>query len=169
MCETKSVTSSLYLDMNEGLPDVSGYEESLAEVTKDFVNDNIDEATYEKISDQLNAEIDKGHNYIFVGKVGSFCPVVAGVGGGLLLRDQNGKMYAAAGTKGYRWMEADMVREKGLESSIDESYYNHLVDDAIDAINTAGYPFDVDYNKFVSDWKPVDPEFINKPAEITSP
>lgn len=169
MCETKSATSSLYLDMNEGLPDVSGYEESLAEVTKDYVNDNIDEVTYENISDQLNAEIDKGHNYIFVGKVGSFCPVIPGVGGGLLLRDQNGKMYAAAGTKGYRWMEADMVRDKGLENSIDESYYNHLVDDAIDAINTAGYLFDVDYNKFVSDWKPVNPDFINKPAEITSP
>ena len=26
LCETKAVTSALYLDMNEGLPDVSSYE-----------------------------------------------------------------------------------------------------------------------------------------------
>jgi len=32
MCETKSVTSALYLDMNEDLPDVSDYEKS----TKNF-------------------------------------------------------------------------------------------------------------------------------------
>ena len=36
MCETKAVTSGLYLDMNEGLPDVSGYEKELEKLKKDI-------------------------------------------------------------------------------------------------------------------------------------
>ena len=31
ICETKSVTSALYLDTNETLPDVSGYEKELGD------------------------------------------------------------------------------------------------------------------------------------------
>jgi len=115
-CETKSVTTALYLDFNENLKDV-------------------DE-----------------HNYEFVGKVGSFVPVVDGVGGGVLVREKDGKYYAATGTKKpngkevYRWLEAEQVKILGLEDKVDLSYFNNLANTAIETIDKFG-----DFNDFVSD------------------
>lgn len=102
MCETKTVTSALYLDMNEDLDE-----------------------------DQ--------HDYHFVGRAGLFCPILPGSGGGILLRQTKDGGYAAAtGTKGYRWMESEMVKELGKEKEIDISYYNHLVDEAVKEISLYG-------------------------------
>ena len=115
MCETKQVTSALYLDMNEGLPE-----------------------------DQ--------HDYKFVGKVGLFCPVKPGCGGGILVRESDdkktgGKKYSAAtGSKGYRWMEAEMVKALGKEDCIDKSYYQKMCDTAVHDISEFG-----DFEWFVSD------------------
>lgn len=114
VCETKSVSSALYLDMNEKLPEGE-------------------------------------HNYQFVGKVGLFCPMKPGCGGGELLREAkdvegNVKYASATGAKGYRWMESEMVKELGKEADIDRSYYDKLVDDAVDAISQYG-----DFEQFVSD------------------
>ena len=94
--------------------------------------------------------IDSGHSYHFVGKVGQFCPIKQGCGGGDLLRtgedkDGNLKYYAVTGSKGYKWLESEMVRELGKEDDIDRSYYNKLVDDAKDAISEYG-----DFEWFVS-------------------
>ena len=140
MCETKSVSSALYLDMNENLP-------------KDE------------------------HNYHFVGKVGLFCPMKAGRNGGELLRESkdaagNLKYTSATGAKGYRWLESEMVKELGKENDIDRSYYNRLVDDAVDAISKYG-----DFEQFVSDdsgsdsppWKaPCGKESCSKCPELTN-
>jgi hypothetical protein len=107
MRETKAVTSALYLDMNESLPEGE-------------------------------------HNYRFIGKVGQFCPVKEGCGGGVLLRETvNSKTKekgyaAAAGSKGYRWLESEMVRELKKESDIDRSYYDRMVDGAVKAISAFG-------------------------------
>ena len=90
--------------------------------------------------------IEDGHNYIFVGKVGRFCPIKPGCDGGILYRESEGKYFAAAGTKGYRWLESEMVREEGLEDNIDISYYENLVNDAVDSIAEYG-----DYEWFVSE------------------
>ena len=114
MCETKSVTSALYLDTNEDLPEGE-------------------------------------HSYHFVGKVGLFCPIKPGHGGGELLRegkdkDGNVKYSSATGAKGYRWLESEMVRELHKEDSIDRSYYNKLVDAAVETISKYG-----DFEMFVSD------------------
>ena len=81
-----------------------------------------------------------------MGKVGSFCPIKKGFGGGLLMREKDGKYYAATGTKGYRWLEAEMVRTLKKEDSVDESYYQSLVDDAIETISQYG-----DFEAFVKD------------------
>lgn len=156
MCETKSVTSSLYLDMNEDLPNVSAAECDLAKLEKQFKDGKVKEYDYENLSYILLDEISKGHDYRFIGKVGRFCPVVSGIGGGLLRREKDGKYYAVTGTKkkdgsSYRWLEAEMVKELGKENYIDESYYTSLVDDAIEAVNKAGEPFGIDYNMFVDD------------------
>lgn len=114
MCETKSVSTSLYLDMNEDLPE--------------------DE-----------------HKYTFIGKIGNFCPIKTGCGGGELLREGkdkegNTKFSSATGAKGYRWLESEMVKELGKENDIDRSYYNKLVDDAVDTISQYG-----DFEWFASD------------------
>ena len=110
LCVTKSVKTSLYLDLNEDLPE--------------------DE-----------------HNYIFIGKTGQFCPILKGCGGGELysLRGED-KYYSVAGTKGYRFLESEMVRNLGKEDDIDESYFIKLANDAINHISEFG-----DYEWFVSD------------------
>ena len=124
MCETKSVSTALYLDMNENLPDET-------------------------------------HDYHFIGKVGRFCPILPGHGGGLLMREKDGKYYAATGTKGFRWLESEMVKKLRKECDIDYSYYYKLVNDAEDAINNAGAPFGIDYSKFVDD------NYIPLPSSVT--
>ena len=91
------------------------------------------------------------HDYHFVGKVGSFCPILPGHGGAELLREGkdkegNVKYSAATGSKGYRWLEAEMVKTLGKEKDIDRSYYNKLVDDAVNTISQYG-----DFEQFVSD------------------
>lgn len=98
LCETKTVTTALYLDMNEALAE--------------------DE-----------------HDYHFVGKAGRFCPILPGKGGGLLMREKEGKYSFATGSKGYRWLESEMVKELGRENDIDRSYYNAMVDEAKSAID----------------------------------
>lgn len=101
-CETKTVTSALYLDMNEDLDE-----------------------------DQ--------HDYHFVGRAGSFCPIKPGCGGGLLLRQtKDGGFAFATGTKGFRWMEAEMVSSLHKEDDIDDLYYKNLVDDAVKEISLYG-------------------------------
>ena len=122
MCETMQVTSSMYLDMNETLPDGE-------------------------------------HNYHFIGRVGQFCPIKPGYGGGVLLRegkDKEGniKYDAVTGTlkpdkTPYRWLETEMVKALGKEDDVDRSYYDKLVDDAVAAISEYG-----DFEWFISDDQP---------------
>lgn len=125
LCQTMSVRTCMYLDLNEPREEIQG----------------------------------EYHNYHFVGKVGEFCPVKEGVGGGILLRElskdqqeSTGKRFAAVtGTKkqntkdeAYRWMESETVKLLGLEGSIDRSYFDYLVDQAVDTIRQYG-----DFDLFV--------------------
>ena len=111
MCETKSATSSLYLDFNENLPEGE-------------------------------------HKYSFVGKVGGFCPIKPGYDGGELVRQSSdGKSYSyAAGSKGWRWKESSIVRDKYLENEIDRRFYDQQCEAAIETISQYG-----DWDWFVSD------------------
>lgn len=114
MCETKSVTSALYLDMNETLPE-------------------------------------NEHDYHFIGKVGLFCPIKSGCGGGELVRegtDKEGniKYSSVTGAKGYRWLESENVKLLEKQKDIDRSYYDSLIDGAIEAISQYG-----DFERFVAD------------------
>ncbi|MDO4292092.1 MAG: DUF5906 domain-containing protein [Eubacteriales bacterium] len=146
MCETKSVTSALYLDLNEGLPDVSEYEKLLSNDESKYRKGQISDITWESSKRELMPRIAAGHNYRFIGKVGQFCPIRDGDGGGILLREKDGKYYAVGGTKDHRWMESEVVRELGKEDSIDIAYYNTMVDKAVAAISKYG-----DFERFVSD------------------
>lgn len=168
MCEAFSVKSALYLDMNEKLPDVSEYEK--ISTLRNRRSDHLTKSDFrfleahKDISDEeLANEIAKGHDYHFVGKVGQFCPIKPGKGAGILVREQNGKYYAAAGTTGFRWLESEVVRSSGTEDNVDKSYYTKLVDDAVDTISEYG-----DFEWFVSDDTYVSPpkeDFMNIPED----
>ena len=172
LCETKSVTTALYLDMNENLPDVSAEEKEyaklrsmLSRVKKEHgvdilklreyytigeLYEILPEETAHKVMEtfrrieQLKGEIAKGHNYVFIGKVGLFAPVKPGRGGGLLMREKDGKYYAAGGTTGYRWLEAESAHDR-LEEIVDIRYFQNLADEAVEAIRKYG-----DFEDFVS-------------------
>ena len=156
MCETKSVKDALYLDMNEKLPDVSGYEKEHSVLWKDIC-DMISphDAEMERKcarAEELSDLIAQGHNYVFIGKVGQFCPMMDGFGGGVLLRQTENKKtgekgYAAVtGTKGYRWMESEMVKQLDKQDGVDRSYYDAMVDAAVQDISGYG-----DFEWFVSE------------------
>lgn len=161
MCETKSVKAgNIYLDLNEKLTDVSLEEKELAKHEEILRKNNydissvtdemmelLDEELQAKIvkSRELRERIAKGHDYRFIGRVGLFCPMKPGTGGGVLYRENNGKYYAVTGTSGYRWMEAEMVKSLGKEKDIDISYYEHLCDEAVNTISEYG-----DFESFVN-------------------
>ena len=145
MCETKSVTSSLYLDMNEKLPDVTIEENKLDKYNKMLKKGQISEGEYNTEVTALKKIIETGHDYHFIGKVGNFCPILPGKGGGLLVREKDGKYYAATGSKGYRWLESEMIRGTN-EAFIDRRYYDELVNEAIKTIEQYG-----DFEMFVTD------------------
>lgn len=163
--QTTSVGLGLYLDMNENLPDVSAEEKELSKIVSKWkkmgyeMTPNNDEQLV-KISDKVGSEIymlnpeeyhadyiracelddiiQKGHEYVFIGKAGSFCPVIPGADGGLLVRENKGKFAYASGSKGYRWLESEVIKTLGKENYIDKTYYAALVDKAVDAINKYG-------------------------------
>lgn len=149
MCITYQVKSALYLDMNEGLTVQSEAEKELAwrdkhDMPSEFIGYK-NPAFKEVSDDELRNAIAKGHNYIFIGRVGQFCPIKPGCGGGVLLREQNGKYHAATGSKGYRWLESEMVQELGKEDDIDLTYFNKLVDDAHKSVSEYG-----DFEAFIA-------------------
>ena len=124
MCETKSVSTALYLKEPESIIDL--------DTGKEIVLGKSDEPD-------------------FVGRIGLFCPIKPGRGGKELLRvskdkDGNVKYDAATGTKGYYWLESEAVKTLGKENDIDRSYYDKLVDNAIETISQYG-----DFNWFVAD------------------
>lgn len=189
MRETFSVKSALYLDMNEKLPDVSEYEKKLEKLESDYKKGKISDTTFEPEAAVLQEQINDGHNRQFVGKVGEFCPIKPGCGGGLLVREQNGKFYAATGTTGYRWLESEQFLKKADEDVevidpetgekkkiagaeiingnnddiIDRSFYDALVNDAIEAISKYGdYEWFVSDDPYVAKEKPL-PDFMNIP------
>ena len=186
LCETFSVKSALYLDMNEKLPDVRSYENELTKLEEKYKKGKMSDTTFESECARLQPLIDEGHKYVFIGKVGQFTPIKPGKGGGLLMREQNGKYYAATGTTGYRWLESEIIFKPTDETTeiinpddgkkkevvktaefydvddiVDKSYYNKLVDDAVATISQFG-----DFEWFVSD-DPYIPE--PKPDFMTVP
>lgn len=87
-------------------------------------------------------------NKQFIGKTGLFVPILPGAGGGTLLREKDGSYAAATNTTGFRWLEADTVKELHKEDDIDTSYFENLVDKAIANIEKFG-----SFAEFASDDK----------------
>lgn len=147
MCETFEVKAgNLYLDMNEALPDVTMFEDSLKKAKDQKKNGKITESQFDDIYNDLTEKIANGHNYRFIGRIGNFVPIKKGCGGGVLYRGNDSKYYAAAGTTGYRWLESEMVKQLEKTADIDESYYINLLNAAVEDISKFG-----DFEWFVSD------------------
>lgn len=103
-----------------------------------------DAALYLDLDEELGEE---EHDYHFVGRTGAFCPILPGRGGGILLRKNNkGQYHAVSGSKGYRWLEAELVKLNGKEDDIDLGYYRTLIDKAAEKISQYG-----DFEWFVDD------------------
>ena len=167
LCETFSVKTALYLDMNENLPDVSQYEAEFEKTENKYKKGKLSDTTFESICGELNDKIAEGHDYHFIGKVGQFTPIKPGKGGGLLMRQQGEKYYAAANSTGYRWLESELVSAPGNEENIDMSFYRNMTDKMIAEISKYG-----DFEWFASDdpyipeqTKPHMPDFMNIPVD----
>ena len=156
---------ALHLDMNEKLPDVSGYEKELEKLETKYKQGKLSDITFENECSILNTKIDEGHNYVFVGRVGQFCPIKPGHGGGILVVKRNGKIDSANGAKDFRWLEAEIIQGAN-EDLVDMNYFRKLIDDSVDSISKYG-----DFSWFVSDDPYVPKErpysFVDIPADIT--
>jgi hypothetical protein len=85
--------------------------------------------------------------YVFIGRAGSFCPILPNHGGGHLMRkESDGRFSAATGTKGYLWQDSELIRGTEFEQYIDKGYFDEHAEKAKDAISKYG-----DYNWFVED------------------
>lgn len=168
LCETKSVESALYLDMNENLHDEH---ENLylklkaARATQRAIEANAGgnfgptltkpqrlllEQFEDMTDEELAEKLASYHALKFVGRVGLFSPIKPGCGGGELVReskkpDGSTGYDAVTGTKGYLWLESEDVIKNNKQNDIDLSYYDNLVNQAIDTISEFG-----DYEWFVS-------------------
>ena len=75
------------------------------------------------------------HNMRLVGRSGSFVPVLEG--GATLYRVKDDHYYAVTGTKGHKWIEAE-IAESTPDLQIDMSYFEKLSDEAVKAIEEFG-------------------------------
>lgn len=108
MCETKSVTSGA-LYLDTGCDHLLGKDDPEPE-----------------------------HIYHFVGRAGRFTPIKPYHGGATLLREKDGKYYAVTGTKGYFWLESELIRGTDAQEGIDRSYYDRMVEEAVRDISQYG-------------------------------
>jgi len=112
MCETKSVTSSIYLDKNEGLPE--------GEHEYQFIG---------KVG--LFAPIKPGCGGGILVREGRASD------GSIKYDSVTGTLKPDRKTP-YRWLEAEFVKTMNKTDSIDESYYTKLVNDAVETISQYG-------------------------------
>lgn len=146
LCIVNEVQTAIYLDMNENLPQLDEREKKDLDILSDvFTNglsdeDPNQEKIFTKYGGKVLAELRyhelldkeaKAHNYIFVGKVGQFCPIKEGYGGGVLVREADGKYDAVAGSKGYRWLESETVRVLHKEDDIETGYFQDMASKAL--------------------------------------
>lgn len=167
-CDIKNVKKgAMYLDLNAFLPDVSAEEKEYKKLTKLLEKQDFRKFSQEQIEQrllELDGIIASGHVYEFVGKTGQFTAVKKEYGGAVLLCLNDGKYNSVTGSKGYRWLESYMV-EDNWQDAVDKSFYEHLADDAIDAINKYG-----DFYEFASDAPAPEPLYDNgRPIYIDGP
>ena len=105
-CETRKVDKgNIYLDFNE-------YDETV----------HILKSGKEKVVRELQEDPAKR---VFVGRIGSFIPVIKG--GGLLKAVRETSIADVNDTKGYRWLESEDIPQDSYQDILDRSYFDNLV------------------------------------------
>ena len=137
------------MDKNELLPSVVEEEKqrdklntAIKKLEKSGDTEDPSYETLVRTRTSLGEKIKEGHEYQFIGRVGQFTPIKDGRKGGKLMvvKSQEDvdagieKPSSASGADGYRWLESMTVKKLGLEDAIDTSYFDRLVDEAIDEI-----------------------------------
>lgn len=154
LAQTFSVSSdsSIFLDKNENLQDVSAIEKEITKIENALKKGKIpkgyegmDEGNLREYVEELKLDAQTGHDYQFVGRVGTFLPVKPGYDGGYLYRVKNDKYYAVAGTSGYCWLETEYAMGKYGTECINMDYYSDMADQAIADISKY-----VDFDWFVN-------------------
>ena len=111
-----------------------------------FASGDVDLSELDRIYDSEMKQLEKGHEYKFVGKVGQFCPIMPGHGGGELVRRADNGLYSTVtGASGFRWLESEVVRDLGMTDIIDISYYDQMAANAKADISKLG-----DYEAFAN-------------------
>lgn len=114
-------------------------------------------------------------SYIFVGRVGQFTPVINGVGGGSLVRENgvndNGNMKFAnvTGTSGFKWLESEMLRQLYSDpiKYVDKDYYTKLVDAAVETISKYGdFEWFISNDEGVSPWDSPGPPWDDEDTKV---
>jgi hypothetical protein len=95
----------------------------------------------------LDKKEDESENLFYrdmhhLGRSGRFVPVEEN--GGTLYRVKDDKYYAVTGTKGYKWIEAEVAKVMP-DLKVDMSYFEKLKDEAIKTIEGFG-----SFEEFVS-------------------
>ena len=140
LCVTSAANTALYLDMNEKKYlhhlNLIGIEPEKDEcVDENCIRKYFKSLKFPKSDiDAIIADPDN-HDYVFVGRVGSFVPVISGANGGLLMREKDGKYFAAAGSKGFRWLEEEQIKKLGLTDKIDMRYFREMATEMKNAIS----------------------------------
>jgi hypothetical protein len=75
------------------------------------------------------------HSMRHLGRTGRFVPVLEG--GGTLYRVKEDNYYAVSGTKGHKWIEAEIAKSMS-DLQIDMSYFEKLKTDAVNTIEAFG-------------------------------
>lgn len=135
--------SAIFLDKNEGYPDVSAIEKEVTKIENALKKgkvpkgwEGVNEGELQEYLKELKeTEIPAGHNYQFVGRVGTFLPVKDGYDGGYLYRVKDGKNYAVSGTSGYRWLETEYAINKYGMDCINMDYFSDMADQAREDIS----------------------------------
>ena len=151
------VNNAVYIaKVNAGRGEGSHWEATGAEFQQPYIYKKLftkEEITFKDLCEAKNVQkgalyLDFGDNDAamalskpgmhFVGKTGLFTPVKKEAGGALLMRVDGEKQYAVTGTKGYHWLESEMVQALEKEDDIDMEYFRNLAKNAILSISEFG-------------------------------
>lgn len=152
------VNNAVYICYHDDAWDATGTQFAVPYVFKTlFSGEEItfaDLCETKQVKDAMYLDMNEGmgedeHNYVFIGKTGSFCPIIQGAGGGLLMKYNGEKYLSVVGTKGYRWLESEMVSRLHKEDDIDMRYFENLAYEAVTEIDKYG-----DFDSFVKGYRP---------------
>ncbi len=152
LCETKSATTSIFLDFNEGLPKGEHNYSFVGKVSAfspvkpgcgggELVRQSKEQTPVIPDSDFLTATEwkKKRDDYKAQGMDIPSSPENRLKPGHLITDYPLDYTYSfLAGSKGYRWKESSVLRDEGLQDEVDRSYYDELVNEALETINSFG-------------------------------